>query len=583
MSTRFRSIVRHPSLNPSTQSAQRGAAQLLAVAALIALGILLAAGWYFGRQAKPEEVPELTLEERYLQDERIQDLLRDCSVGKEFKADPDALMGVMVDKLSTGHLDVLHRYKQLLAQRGPEAVPTMRRLFDKAYSDEWGSPVLQNVLASCAMMKSDAGMGIARDGFQHPNEVVRLASLDVIRVHGTPEDYDSIVGWMPMVAKLPSALDYLKGLAKSDYKRFAEDAVSWVEGGMYPGMWFLMVPLLDQVYDEDLAQRMLALAIDPNTKQELRAALLVPAARLGDPVAEGELTKRLTSEIHQRVTLGLAAIEGANLHSLAAGVLLSDERSPLRERAAQVIAGGPHTDESLALLNEGLSDSVQIVRQACLGGLLDRKDDAAVSRVLLDLTRGPQERDAAFAVMQGRWDVTPDFADRGLEALIAEYETMQNQEGRISIMKVLGRIPRRKAAEFLLDNYQDMPNPVGGLRPFRWAVGHAFNTGQSGMDLLYERLASETDPIHRLDLIHMIWQDKSEASKEVLLEILVDKSRSEYERLYAADRLVLFADPEQLVPLITRELYHPSENFHVRPAAQCLLWRWFGLPKAQRN
>ncbi|MDF1838599.1 MAG: hypothetical protein P1V35_12085, partial [Planctomycetota bacterium] len=141
------------------------------------------------------------------------------------------------------------------------------------------------------------------------------------------------------------------------------------------------------------------------------------------------------------------------------------------------------------------------------------------------------------------------------------------------------RIPLRASAEFLLDHVGDLPEKVGGLTPHRWVCGHAFNAGPGGMEALYARLEVESDAIKRLDLIGMIWQDKSEASAEVLLGVLTDSTQSDYERLYVADRLTRFADPEMLAS-ITKRFYFECTDRNVRPALQCLLWTWFGLPNA---
>lgn len=99
------------------------------------------------------------------------------------------------------------------------------------------------------------------------------------------------------------------------------------------------------------------------------------------------------------------------------------------------------------------------------------------------------------------------------------------------------------------------------------------------MTVLYERLRDEQDPIYRLDLIGMIWQDKSETSEQLLLDVLQNPEGHPFERLWAADCLTRIAHPSTLAPL-AKQFYLESTHRYVRPALQCLLWRWYGLPNA---
>jgi hypothetical protein len=276
----------------------------------------------------------------------------------------------------------------------------------------------------------------------------------------------------------------------------------------------------------------------------------------------------------------MTALQSVGLHHLVQPVLIHDKRASLRERAARILGEGEVTELSTAWLIEGLSDSESIVRNACLSGLLARKDPAAIARVVLNLSKGEAEREAALTTLTNRWDADPELPQRAFDVLKAELENSPPGLARVGILKVVGRIPLRAAAEFLFAHEGDLPERVGGLRPHRWVCGHAFNAGPAGMEVLRERLQTETDPIRRLDLIGMIWQDKSRASAEVLLEVLTNERLSDFERLFTADRLTLIEDPT-VVAAITKRFYFDCTDRHVRPALQCLLWTWFGLPNDQ--
>ncbi len=521
----------------------------------------------------------MTVQERYLADERIAKLVADCSVGLPYEQDTSDLMEVLVGKLAKGHIDVLHRFKEVLADAGEQAIPALQRLFEQSYSGRFDSPILQNVLATCSMMETDAGLELARSGFQHPREDVRLAALDVLIRFAQPEDYDEIAGWLPMVAMQPTVLDYLKALRQAHPDRFAEDAVTWMESAQYAGTEHLLAPLLAEVEDPEVIERMKLLVLQEKVPQAARAALLVPAARQGDEEAIGLLTQRLQSEIDQRVTLALDALAKAGRPELAQAVLGGDERPALRERAASIMAAGEATEESFVWLSEGLSDSETIVRQACLRGLLARKDPAAVSRVLLNLTKSSFERDAAMNVLSSHWDADPELPRKVFAYLSGEYGAQSTQSGRIGLIKSIARIPLEEATRFLFDHLDDLPEEISGLSAHRWLTGHAFNGGEPAMTVLYERLGSEQDPIRRLDLIGMIWQDKSEASEQILLDVLQNPQQEPMERLWAAQCLTRVASPSTLAPLV-KQFYLESTHRYVRPALQCLLWRWYGLPNA---
>ncbi len=563
-------------VTPRIPSDRSGAAAWLPFLVVLLLAGLVAWGWMRGQQS--EEAP-MTLEERYLADPRIGKLVADCSVGLPYDQDTSDLMDVLVGKLARGHIEVLHRFKEVLAQEEAAAIPALQRLFEESYSGRFDSPILQNVLAACSMMRTPAGLDLARSGFQHPREDVRLAALDVLKLYAEPEDYDEIAGWLPMVATQPTVLDYLKALRQADPDRFADESVGWMETGQFVGMEYLLAPLLSGVQDPQVAERMKLLVLQEKAPQPARAALLVPAARAGDEEAIGLLTQRLQSEVDQRVNLALQALSEAGLHDMAQAVLGGDARPGLRERAATILAEAEPNEENFVWLNEGLSDSESIVRQACLRGLLARKDPAAVSRVLLNLTKSSQERDAAMGVLATHWDADPDLPQKVFDYFAGEYRAQSTQAGRVGLLKSIARIPLAEATRFLFEHLDDLPEEVSGLPAHRWLAGHAFNGGPAAMTVLYERLRDEQDPIYRLDLIGMIWQDKSETSEQILLDVLQNPEQHPFERLWAADCLTRIAHPSTLAPL-AKQFYLESTHRYVRPALQCLLWRWYGLPNA---
>ncbi|MEZ5974173.1 MAG: hypothetical protein R3F33_08670 [Planctomycetota bacterium] len=554
---------------------RRGGARPLTLLILAALAGVLLWGWQKGKQSKPSG-PAVS-EDPLKSDRRVSELLQDCGIGLPFEGDTTDLVPVMAGKLVIGQGEVLHRYKELLGQRGTAVVPVLERLFEQQFGERFGTPVLLNVLNVAALMPAGAGLGIARKGFDHPRDDVRMAALDVFAVHGEPEDFDRILPWIPRIVNQPSAGDYLRALAYCDPERFHENALEWMEAGQYLNTWAQLATLVGGDTDPDRARRYMAIGLGETAPQPARAALMVPAARLGIEEALLELSTRMASDIDQRARLALDAVQVAGRYELAEQALMTDKRPEMRQYAAQILAANSGGELVRAQLTTGLSDSVAAVRLACLEGLVMLGDTEALARTLVDLRGTPVERGQAFEILAHHWDLDPSLPQKVFDIFSGLYAQADGREGKLDILKHMGRVPLGASAEFLFAHYAELTGPVGGLTPHRWAAGHAFNAGPAGMAVLQARLAQETDPEKRLDLIGMIWQDKSEGSKDILLALVQDETRNPYERLFVADCLTRLTQPEELAPILKR-VYQQSTHRDLRPALQCMLWKWFALP-----
>lgn len=543
----------------------------------LAVGLaLLALVAAFGVRAalRGEAEREPTLEERYLQDDRIRPLIYDCNFGKTFSAPTTDMIGVLVSKLNLGARDPLRIAKSEVAAAGEAAIPPLRRLFDEAFQDPWRAGVVENVLATVALMDEPWGIEIARLGLRHMQESTRLVALDVLRRHGDASDYDEVLGLMPSASNPGALADYASCLEDLDPERYYADLATWLEEGQYAGAWSKMIVSVTAARAPGTVAKLRDLA--EVRDEQLIPFLLAPAARDGDQEALDALHQRLASEHVGQRQLALQAL-GRVGHALDAVHILQDSHAALRTRAYELIAAEEPTPEIDAWLQEGLSDHAFQVREVCLLALVERGNPYATAHALELLGGNLIERNLAIRALRGGWDANEGSAEAAFERLQRLFEVSQGSGSseRVSILQAMSHVPLREAAELLMTLGEKLEGSIKGLDPFRWCAGQVFNTGPEGRELLRARLAVETDPFRRLSLIEYVWQDHSDEGREALLGILEDEALDPYERLYAADRLLRLGPASRVAPVLKR-VYLACAHATVRPAMQCMLWTWYG-------
>ncbi|MDA0947398.1 MAG: hypothetical protein O2799_02710, partial [Planctomycetota bacterium] len=182
----------------------------------------------------------------------------------------------------------------------------------------------------------------------------------------------------------------------------------------------------------------------------------------------------------------------------------------------------------------------------------------------------------------------PGAAEEAFELLAPLLRGARDRSQRIALMQSLSHIPTAEAADLLWAQISEFQGEVKGVTPHRFVCGLSWNTGEPGRQRLRSRLGEELDPLRRLDLIEWIWQDRSEASREVLMEALLqpreglDAGARPLEVLYLADRLAVMGPAEVVAPRI-EWAYKESTDPVARPALQCMLWQWFGDQRFMRE
>jgi hypothetical protein len=556
-----------------TQARPRGQLGLLAVvlvlAALAGVGLLSTFGG--------DEPEVLTLEERYLRDTRISILIYDCQFGKQFDADTTDMTRILVAKLEKGERDPLHRARMELARIGADAVPDLQLLFDEVYGDPWRHGVVENILGVCTLMDGDFGLGMLREGLQHPKEGVRLAALNGISKQGNAGDYDAVLHWMTWASSPESRSRFARTLEQLDPPRYYRDFADWLEQGRFMDVWNEVAPRLTNATEPDVVARYRRAADEQRVALTAHPFLIAPAARDGDETAMALLDARLESEHLGTIQYGLEALARIGQGKKAYPVYLREhERVGLRKRAMEILAEMEPDDEVDEYLRTGLSDPSLEVQVVCLGALVGRADELGVNTALSWVQTSNVRRERAIACLSDAWETNPETPYLAFEALRKFYARAASMQERVTILQMIGRVPLREAAEFLMGVVDELEGPIKSLTPHRFCAGQVFNTGPDGRALLRERLAVEDDPFRRLDLIEYIWQDHSDEARETLVAVFEDEGRTPFERLYATDRAIQIGPASALASRVKRT-YMNSTDPVLRPALQCLLWRWYGL------
>lgn len=577
-------------------SKQRGAS-----AAGVVIGLILVSTVAFfvlrSNRSKPVLKPT-SLEDRYRQDTRISILTNGCGFGAPFDVDTTDFPDVLAGKLDAGtQLEAKNRAMRELASMGAEAAEALNRLFEDASKDSMRAKVAYNVLSVCALSKDDFGVQIALKGLQSPREDIRGEAAVVIWKHPKPELYDAIRD-VHLSFTLPAGGDRcLKAMHACDEVRFTEELAGWLsemegrEENIVSHAIDTAVTMLASSQNETVATRLRELVDSvEGLLPRHRIYMLAPPARFGDEAARQELVDYLASDMPKPRANAAEALAKAGL-SDAAYVLAATSTDPgERLRVYNLIFKDTYakerTPEQVAEVQgwarEALSEPLFQSRQVAMRVLLKSGDEEGRAYLMSQLAGTIDQRSQAAPGMRGTLDAHPELAAQIRANLISLWERerlgAQRDATFESIVVALASVPGRETGQFLLDIGDEVAaQPVKSSRGYGWFVGQTFNAGPKAREMIRERLATETDPFKRLDLIEMVWQDFEDASYEVLVSIVEDDSRSPYERVFAADQTLRMCKNQRFLPVLKR-LNRSSTDRVLKPGVHCLLWAWFGPP-----
>lgn len=564
---------------------------------VVAVAVIGAVGFFGVRTALEEGPPEPTLAERYAADPRIRLLLEPCGHGKPFEGDTSAMIEVLVAKLGVGaQLEPLRRAKQELAKIGAPAEPALRRLYDESSREQFLTPVALNVLEVCGIADDDFGLAIAREGLVSPREDLRAKASYVFRKHGRPEDYDLVKASLLASSSPELGQKFALAMKACDPGRFHYEVVDLIdalrenEGGLAVGeladvLAAECADAVDPVLVDQLYTRAAGLA------PRHRAYMIAPAAALADSphhaAALDELRALLKDPLPAPRQNACNALARAGLVAEVLPALTLDESPGVRSVVTNLVAeavrsGKLAAEDARPHLRSGLADPDVAVMSGSLAALLQMGDEVAWAEALRRLEGSLPDRDLAVRALGDAWPgLGAAAADQARSRLVRIFERRAGEGAAsaelTSVLKALGSVPGRATAEFLLDvGVRLAGQQVSGIDGHWWCVGQAYNAGPEAQAVIRERLAGETDPFRRLDLIAFLWQDPHPDAVEVMLGVLTDPSRDPHERLYVAERLLNMGATQRVAPTL-KQVYWESTDPVLKPGLQCLLWIWYGV------
>ncbi|MEZ6017468.1 MAG: hypothetical protein R3F49_20305 [Planctomycetota bacterium] len=585
-------FVRTPQIPSAAAQRGRGLGGLL-----VAVAILGAVAFFGLRRSLEPKAPELTLSERYEADARLVPILFPCGEGRPFTGDTSAMIDVLVSKLDAGaQLEPLRRAKQELARLGPEVERPLRRLFDDASRDMWRVPVVMNVLEVCALAEQPWGLDIGLTGIVSAREDVRAKASYVLRKHGRPEDYPALRDALWASGAPETASKFALAMKACDPGLFHYEVADFIDrtrsepnglslSTLTDTLTVECVDAVDPIVIDKLYERSVGLA------PRHRAYMIAPAAASAESKHSAAALEELRAMVRDPLVgprqNASTALMRAGLAQEVLPVLELDADARLRAVAATLVAnaivdGTLDRELGVVALRRGLNDADPSVQVECLAGLLRLGDDVAWVEAVRRLEGSIGDRDIAVRTLRPAWDRLPAGAPEQARARLAQLWTRRSGEGApsdelMSVISALGAVPGRATAEFLLPIAEQLAGTtVRGIDGHLWVLGQIYNAGPEARAVLRERLAGETEPFRRLDLIFYIWQDEDPAAIEVLLEAFTDATRSPYERLYVAERLLNMRATTRIAPIL-KSVYWESTDPILRPGLQCLLWIWYGV------
>lgn len=510
-----------------------------------------------------------------IDDDRISYLLAPCPKSEAFLADTSDMIPVLVSKLAYGQLDPLKEAKAELADLGEAALPELRRFVERWFSDPQGGNRLLNALPVVGLMKSDGGRDILLRALEHVEETVRLAAVRGLERHPRQDDYERLSGWLP-VSSAEAQGQIAQALFACDRDRLEDDFARWFEDKKYPATWNSVLPRICDTQRAATLEHFARFAKD--ARGEMRVYMQAALARSGDEAALAEMRALLADQDPSRRTIAARTLERAGLSRELAAQMRSESDDAIRQAAAAAIAGLPPSKENDALLSAGLSDRARGVREVCLSALVKRGDPAARDAALELLKGEKADLEGGLRALREVWRDDPALAARALDILV-RLHSGELQPVRVelhALERAIALVPLVQATQRLYELARISTGTIQDLPAHRWYLQQAGNTGPAGAAFLREQWDREEDSVRRTDILTACTYDKDESSRAFLIRVIESERATPCEILYAADLFVHRGPASRAAPVLKRRTLGLSDP-KVRPAMNCLLWRWYGL------
>jgi HEAT repeat protein len=565
-------------------AAQRRSGFALAMVGAAVLGLSCSCG--DEKPAKRRETPSADSE--LASDERIALLLAPAAVRHGvYDVDLSDPTQVLVEILLHGDHDPLKRAKAELAAMGDKGVDAIRRVIEQYQSDPGGIDYLRNAMDVLALGETRASYDLLASLLDHPLESLRIQALRGLKRRGRPEDYDRVHDLMKSASDVFVA-EIALTLAQFDAVRARVQYLDWVEAGELEPLWDSALPIVagggpsDGESPEVLerCRRLTASDLAPRYALWLEG----PLAKSGDARALERLRARLADPDPSLRDIAQRTLTAAGRVEELAKTLLDDPRPGVRLVAAHAVEGAPDSELTRELLARGANDENADVRQVCLEALARRGERSAIDLGQSLLANGtPPDLEAGARILSNVWDRDRAVAERAFEELRRQFlaqskrPLQQNKE----LLKCVGRLPMREAAQFLLDLAAPWTAPEQRAEQ-RWVVLQIANGGPDAQKLLSEELPKTSDPELRLDMIEALSSPSGPLARSTLLAIASDPATNALELLYIADRLARMGPVAEVAWQLKRAALQRPWTPAEQPARQALtdlLWRWFPGPR----
>ncbi|MFT4710264.1 MAG: HEAT repeat protein [Bacteroidia bacterium] len=508
-------------------------------------------------------------------DKRLKVLRSDCVKNYHYDRDTGDVVGILMDKLQNGGTDQLHRAKEELSSLSGIALPSVESLLKRNFDSEAGFSIIQNTIEILGSMESDGAHDPLMKCLDHARDSVRSTALRSLSEGAArPQDFDRLLSHVPIERESPRQLAAI-ALYTADPLRAAHEYLDWFENGVFTDLWPYVISKVIERREPEIVARCQQLY--PTMLPNIALWLAASAAAGGDEAAWDTINVYLKSDLIDQRTPALTALIGVGLMDEVRPFINSDADGTIRSLACQaalnMVPKPAWVDEEIASL---LDDPSLQVRNMALSYLVSI-GNASAQDIVISLLQGPrgQIQDAVLVLVPSIGKQT-EFAKRCLETLLAVDNKNSHLElrERTSTLQAIGQLPLAGAAAYLRKVSLERPDEkIQGLPAHRFAMIQAANSGLSGRSYLMEAIKTEEDPVKRLDLIWSIASDRDELSRSFLIEH-VQSAIGPNELLFSADRLARIGPTSRVAPVLKRVTLRCSDQV-VRPALQCLLWKWY--------
>ncbi len=532
-----------------------------------------------GGGSEPESAATQAAPIDWTQDDRVGILFVDCPGRGHFDEDTSDMLPVLIEKLQRSQRDVLRNVREDLAAAGEPALVELDRLVRRVYSDPHASPTLMNALA-VVRLSTAADSAVAQELLRyclgHPQETVRTAAVRALTDHAAPEAFDDLLALL-QIATPAGRQDLVSALYRADRVRFEEAFAGWLDAGEFQDLWEPSARLTAAGADAATAERFAPRIVQV---EDVRVRAFLLATQDKAPAVEGRLAildGMLEADNGLLRSAALNALEFTSATGRIGEVLRSDADPLLRARAAGLLAARVPDEEAVDALRVGLFDDDDKIRETALSGLLSIADAGAVDTLLEMWGGGRRELGIATRAARDHWDAVPSLSKRAFGVLRERLEARAGEPlaQREALLQAIAQIPGPESTDYLLALSNSEVGAVAGLPAHRYLTMQASNTGPRGREALRASWRIEADEGRRFDLLWAGSLHHDDANREFLIEVLQAERSLPHERLWVAERLAREGPAQIAAPLLKRANLRIVDP-QVRPAFECLLWRWYG-------